>query len=205
MSKPSFFHIKKHNLLAIAGCVWLIAGFNVARLGVLSYKKILPISAVHILLSAIVFCAFGFMFYKMSIKHTKRISGYEEEFRPIWHFFDLKSYCIMAFMMGGEFGFALQDLCQMCLSQCFIQVLDVLWHLLEYCFGLCSFYINQIWTMNKIARLVAFIGYRPSNLFSYYKLIILHNLIGNTHINYLIIINPLIKFSCALHYIHQII
>ena len=182
MSKPSFFHIKKHNLLAIAGCVWLIAGFNVARLGVLSYKKILPISAVHILLSAIVFCAFGFMFYKMSIKHTKRISGYEEEFRPIWHFFDLKSLC-------------------------FIQVLDVLWHLLEYCFGLCSSYINQIWTMNKIARLVAFIGYRPSNLFSYYKnyLLILHNLIGNTHINYLIIINPLIKFSCALHYIHQII
>ena len=101
MSKPSFFHIKKHNLLAIAGCVWLIAGFNVARLGVLSYKKILPISAVHILLSIVVFCAFGSMFYKMSIKHTKRISGYEEEFRPIWHFFDLKSYCIMAFMMGG--------------------------------------------------------------------------------------------------------
>lgn len=101
LDKPSFFHIKKHNLLAIAGCVWLIAGFNVARLGVLSYMNISPISAVHILLSVVVFCAFGRMFYKMSIKHTKRIRGYEEEFRPIWHFFDIKSYCIMAFMMGG--------------------------------------------------------------------------------------------------------
>lgn len=41
------------------------------------------------------------MFFKMSIKHTKRIKGYKEEFRPIWHFFDLKSYIIMAIMMGG--------------------------------------------------------------------------------------------------------
>ena len=41
------------------------------------------------------------MFFKMSIKHTKRIKGYEEEFRPVWHFFDLKSYIIMAVMMGG--------------------------------------------------------------------------------------------------------
>lgn len=51
--------------------------------------------------SLLVFVAFGFMFYKMSIKHTKRIKGYKEEFRPVWHFFDLKAYCIMAVMVGG--------------------------------------------------------------------------------------------------------
>lgn len=101
MSKRPLFHVKKHNLLAIAGGVWMIAGFNVARLGILSYRKILPFSAIHIVLSIIVFCAFGSMFYKMSVKHTKRIKGYEEEFRPVWHFFDLKAYCIMAVMMGG--------------------------------------------------------------------------------------------------------
>ena len=33
MRRPSFFHVKKRTLLAIAGCVWIIAGFNVARLG----------------------------------------------------------------------------------------------------------------------------------------------------------------------------
>ena len=55
----------------------------------------------HVLLSLLVFCAFGFMFFKMSIKHTKRIKGYEEEFKPVWHFFDIKAYCIMAVMMGG--------------------------------------------------------------------------------------------------------
>lgn len=101
MNKQSFYHVKKRTLLAVAGCVWMIAGFNVARLGVLSYMKVSSINAIHILLSFVVFCAFGFMFFKMSIKHTKRIKGYKEEFRPIWHFFDLKSYIIMAIMMGG--------------------------------------------------------------------------------------------------------
>lgn len=101
MRKPSFFHVKKRTLLAVAGCVWMIAGFNVARLGVLSYGKLFSVSVIHILLSVLVFCVFGLMFYKMSIKHTKRIKGYKEEFRPIWHFFDIKAYCIMAVMMGG--------------------------------------------------------------------------------------------------------
>lgn len=96
-----YFHVKKRNLLAIAGCVWLIAGFNVARLGVLSYREIGKISPVHILISLVVFCVFGFMFYKMSMKHNKRIKGYEQETKPVWHFFDLKSYIIMACMMGG--------------------------------------------------------------------------------------------------------
>ena len=34
------FLVKKRTLLLIAGIVWLIAGFNVARLGVLSYRVI---------------------------------------------------------------------------------------------------------------------------------------------------------------------
>lgn len=101
MNKRRFFHVKKRTLLAIAGCVWLLAGFNVARLGILSYQKLLTVTAVHILLSIVVFCVFGLMFFRMSMKHTRRIKGYEEEFRPVWHFFDLKAYMIMAVMMGG--------------------------------------------------------------------------------------------------------
>lgn len=99
--RPSMVHVKKHTLLAVAGCVWLIAEFNVARLGVLSYGKMQTISGIHILLSALVLCVFGFMFLKMSMKHTKRIRGYQEKWKLVWHFFDLKSYCIMAVMMGG--------------------------------------------------------------------------------------------------------
>lgn len=100
MNRP-FCHVKKRALLAIAGSVWLAAGFNVARLGVLSYIRFDEISAVNILLSIAVFCVFGFMFYRMSVRHTKRIRSYPQETRPVWNFFDLKSYLIMVFMMSG--------------------------------------------------------------------------------------------------------
>lgn len=96
------FKVKKRTLLIIAGIVWLIAGFNVARLGVLSYLIIDRRWYLYVL-SVVVFILFGMMFYKMSNKHTKRILGYEE-YRPFWNFFDLKAYIIMAFMMGGGIG-----------------------------------------------------------------------------------------------------
>lgn len=96
-----FFYVKKRTLLAIAGCVWMMAGISVARRGVLAYLKLWPLTPVHILLSLAVFCAFGAMFYRMSMKHTRRIKGYPEQWRPVWHFFDLRGYCIMAIMMGG--------------------------------------------------------------------------------------------------------
>lgn len=144
MSKRRFYHVKKRTLLAVAGCVWLVAGINVARLGVLSYIMLPQKNFVHILLSLAVFCAFGFMFYKMSIKHTKRIKGYREEFRPIWHFFDLKAYIIMAVMMGGGFGCVRQDLCPMYSSTCSIRGLAAPLHSLAYCSGLCFSPINLI-------------------------------------------------------------
>lgn len=101
------FHVKKRTLLAVAGCVWFLAGFNVARLGVLSYQLVDRITLVHLLLSVVVFLLFGRMFFKMSGKHTRRIHGYPQPTRPVWHFFDAKAYCIMAVMMGG--GIALRS------------------------------------------------------------------------------------------------
>lgn len=101
MTKKHLFHVRRRTLLAIAGCVWLLAGFNVARLGLLSYGAMEAVRWYHPMLSFVVFAMFGFMFFKMSLKHTRRIRGYAEPTRPFWHFFDLKAYCIMAFMMGG--------------------------------------------------------------------------------------------------------
>ena len=63
------FKVKKRTLLLIAGIVWLIAGFNVARLGVLSYLVIERQWFMY-LLSVVVFVAFGMMFLKMSGKLT---------------------------------------------------------------------------------------------------------------------------------------
>ena len=98
----SFFYVKNKTLLLIAGVVWQIAGFNVIRLGILSYMAIDRIWYLY-LLSIVIFCLFGLMFYKMSDKHTNRILNYEDD-RPFWHFFDLKSYLIMIFMMSGGIG-----------------------------------------------------------------------------------------------------
>lgn len=84
MTKHPFYYVKKRTLLAVAGCVWLIAGYNVARLGILSYQNISSINLLHLFLSLLVFSAFGTMFFKMGQKHTKRIKEYEEEYRAIW-------------------------------------------------------------------------------------------------------------------------
>lgn len=85
-----FFYVKKTTLLAIAGVVWLIAGFNVARLGVLAYQSLSTIPFWYYLLSLLVFVPFGLMFRKMAAKHRDRIIGHEDELRPACTFFDLK-------------------------------------------------------------------------------------------------------------------
>ena len=92
--------VKKRTLLAIAGCVWLVAGYNVARLGVIAYMNT-EFAWWQPLVSLAVFAAFGMMFCKMSQKHYRRIRCYADHVRPVWDFFDLKAYCIMAVMMGG--------------------------------------------------------------------------------------------------------
>ena len=95
--------VRKRTLLLIAGIVWMIAGFNVARLGVMSYLTIERRWYLY-LLSGLVFLLFGSMFFRMSQKHTKRILGYED-YRPFWHFFDWKAYLIMTCMMSVGIGF----------------------------------------------------------------------------------------------------
>ena len=56
--------VKKHNLLLIASIVWLIAGFNILKIGIetyVGYTKLL-----NFFLSIIVFIIFWFaIFYKM--------------------------------------------------------------------------------------------------------------------------------------------
>ena len=97
------FKVKKRTLLLTAGIVWLAAGVNVARLGIISYLEIEQQWYLYVL-SVVVFLLFGMMFFRMTVKHTKRITGYSEKRQPIWRFFDLKAYIIMAVMMGGGIG-----------------------------------------------------------------------------------------------------
>lgn len=98
-----FYEVPKRALLIIAGIIWMIAGFNVVRLGIISYS-VVGIRWYLPLLSVTIFSVFGMMFYRMTEKHSKRIMNYKEAYRPFWNFFDLKSYIIMAVMMGGGIG-----------------------------------------------------------------------------------------------------
>lgn len=95
--------VKKVNLILVAGIVWLIAGINILRIGVIAYAGY--ITAVNILLSVIVYILFhNMVFRKMVKKHTKRIGEYEEERQQIYRFFNKQAYCIMAFMMTFGIG-----------------------------------------------------------------------------------------------------
>ena len=92
--------VKKRTLLLIACIVWSIAGFNVLRIGILAYPP--HLSIINFLLSIIVFSLFQyFIFGRLVKKHTKRIKNYTEETQFFLKFFDVKSFLIMAFMMGG--------------------------------------------------------------------------------------------------------
>ncbi len=92
--------VKRNTLLFLACLVWSAAGFNILRIGLLTYPGYL--SALNVLLSAVVFAVFQvFIFGRLVAKHTRRIQGYQEERHFFWKFFDGKSFAIMAFMMTG--------------------------------------------------------------------------------------------------------
>ena len=92
--------VNKMTLLLFAAIVWIIAGVNVLRIGILLYPPYLSI--INVLLSIVVFAVFQFfIFGRLVKKHTRRINSYTEERQFFLKFFDLKSFIIMAVMISG--------------------------------------------------------------------------------------------------------
>lgn len=105
-SKRKPFQVKKQNLLIIASLVWVAAGANILHIGLEAYAEGY-VTTLNEVLSVAVGLVFWFgTFYKLTKKHTQRITNYEEQHQYFWHFFDLKSFIIMAIMMTG--GIALR-------------------------------------------------------------------------------------------------
>lgn len=95
--------VKKNTLLLLAAIVWIIAGFNVFRIGFLSYGPYL--NFINIIVSVVVFTVFQyFIFGRLVKKHTLRIESYTEERQFFLKFFDIKSFIIMAVMISGGIG-----------------------------------------------------------------------------------------------------
>lgn len=87
-------------LTVINGTIWLVAGINVVRLGLISWERVGETSAWMIVGCILTFIAFGMMFLKMVFKNLKRISQIPKEKRHLWHCMPLKSFLIMVFMIA---------------------------------------------------------------------------------------------------------
>ena len=95
------FTVRRHTLLLIASFVWLAAGVNIVRIGLEAYAND-HVSLINIALSTAVGALFWtFVFGKLVIKHTDRISSYEDDRHFFLKFFDVPSFIIMAVMMTG--------------------------------------------------------------------------------------------------------
>ena len=101
------FKVRSKYLLLIAAAVWLIAGSQVARMGIEAIAA--GNGNLWLLLIGIpaAFVVFHMMFSKLVGKHAARIRSYGEEKMHVLKFFDVRGYLIMAVMMGG--GIALRS------------------------------------------------------------------------------------------------
>lgn len=95
------FKIGKLNLLVVAAVVWLVAGANILNIGIQAYREVGVVPWEAVLSVAVGAVFWFFVFHRLTKKHTTRIVGYAEPRQHIWHFFDLKSFVIMAVMMTG--------------------------------------------------------------------------------------------------------
>ena len=99
--------VAKEHLIAIAGLVWLAAGINIIRLGTPDMLHTWQYPLVDMLTALVVFTLFfQGIFHKLVNKHSTRIMRSETEKMMILHFFDKKSYLMMAGMM--TFGILLR-------------------------------------------------------------------------------------------------
>lgn len=100
--------INRDDLLVLAGAVWIIAGANVAVLGIRSALALpalkLAIAALLGLGGALVFVAFHAMFSTIVQRNSRRIRSLAGARQNPLRFLDAKGYVVMAIMMGGGIG-----------------------------------------------------------------------------------------------------
>ena len=93
--------VKKNTLLLLVCLIWLVAGFNVLKIGLTTYPGYATV--INVILSIVVFCVFQkFIFGKLVNKHSTRINSYSDEEKYFFlMFFDVKSFIIIAVIMAG--------------------------------------------------------------------------------------------------------
>lgn len=101
--------VPKRILFFAAALVWGFAGQRILAIGFTEILKNTKSYWLNILIGLVGFYFFfKYVFYKMFLKHTKRIINSKHERLFILAFFDIKGFCIMAFMI--TFGITLRKL-----------------------------------------------------------------------------------------------
>lgn len=90
----------RKTLMIVCAALWLIAGFNVVRMGVAALGLSTMSPWLTVLGIVLTFIAFGAMFLKISLKNVKRIAQLPESKLKVWNCMPLKSFAIMAFMIA---------------------------------------------------------------------------------------------------------
>lgn len=93
------FRVNKQVLLFIAGCVWVIAGINILRIGILTWMHDAHYSVLKVGEAVIIFLLFlNFVFLRLFRKHSQRIAQKGEKNCP-FSFFDAKGWIVMICMI----------------------------------------------------------------------------------------------------------
>lgn len=95
------YGVNRQVLLITAGIVWIIAGANILRIGIMTWMKTDMDGMFKIGEVTVVFLLFFlFVFKKLYYKHTQRIEQKKEDKNCPFSFFDVKGWIIMTFMIS---------------------------------------------------------------------------------------------------------
>lgn len=93
------YGVNRQTLLLIAGLVWIIAGANILRIGIVTWISTSEFWLFKVGEATGVFLLFfNFVFKKLFYKHTKRIEQKNDKSCP-FSFFDTKGWIIMTSMI----------------------------------------------------------------------------------------------------------
>ena len=93
------YGVNKEILLITAGTVWIIAGANILRIGIVTWLNNSEGWMFKIGEATIVFLLFFVLIFKrLYYKHTQRIERKKEQKNCPFSFFDVKSWIVMIFI-----------------------------------------------------------------------------------------------------------
>ena len=102
------YGVNRKVLLITAGIVWMAAGANILRIGIVTWLTDSQYWLFKIGEATVVFLLFFLLvFKKLSYKHTKRIEQKKKEKNCPFSFFDVKGWIVMVFMI--TFGITIRS------------------------------------------------------------------------------------------------